>query len=359
MTSSRAGAARICGEQDCDERTNRPSHPLCYQHYLAFQNDDIDECPNHPGVYKPSQYDVCRICYSQRQQPAQSTRTTERQQPQDNSLGWNRQAMPEVKAVAQKAIEAVEMARRNLSQHAEACVNHESNTIQFLIMPILSGLGWDAYDPEQVRSEYKPAGKQRFRQSIAVDIALLEKGVPKVFIEAKRLDREHTPEYDDQLAKYASHLDDGIAVLTNGRYWQIFAVANGDLVFRRTVDVAGDDAESVAIELNTDIGKESIGDADGKVARSSPVQRQAGPATAPRLPSSEVIAENLKQYRQIEARRRNKPAYTIFSNETIDLIAAHQPTDLRQLGGISGVGRATLSYHGGAILKIVRDATGL
>ena len=221
-------------------------------------------------------------------------------------------------------------------------------------MPLLRGLGWDEYDPNQVLREYKPAGKQRFRRSIAVDIALMAGGAPRVFIEAKRLDREHTPEYDEQLARYARHLDDGTAVLTNGRHWQFFAVSNGKLEFQRTIEVAVDDAESVAGELYKAIGRDVISNVGERAASGTPARRQTVPETVAQPPRRETITENLRQYRETEAWRRNRPAYAIFSNETIELIAAQRPADLRQLGNISGVGPATLQQHGDAIIKIVR-----
>ena len=211
-------------------------------------------------------------------------------------------------------------------------------------MPILRGLGWDEDDPEQVIREYRPSDKRHYRQD-RVDIALFGNGVPRVFVEAKRLDREHTPEYDDQLAKYASHLDDGIAVLTNGRYWQVFEVANGNHVFQRTIDIAGGDAESVARELDKVVGRVSL---------TGPAQRLIPPENSVRTPSREILSESLKQYRGREARRRGQPFYTIFSNETIELIVAQRPTDLPQLGNIKGIGPSTLQRHGEEIIKIVR-----
>ena len=33
MTTIPAWATRTCGEQDCNERPNRPNHPLCHQCY--------------------------------------------------------------------------------------------------------------------------------------------------------------------------------------------------------------------------------------------------------------------------------------------------------------------------------------
>ena len=345
MTSNRAGAARFCGEQDCDESLNHPNHPLCYSHYQNFQDGNIDECPNCPEVYKPSEYPVCRRCYSQTRQPVQTAgQANFRQQSQDDSKGWNRQPTDEpAVGLPSSVFEAVKLVRRNMTAHESVCVNHESNTIQFLIMPMLSGFGWNVYDPEQVIMEYKPAGKQRYRQAIAVDIALFENGSPKIFVEAKRLDRAYVPEYEEQLDKYASFLGDGgIAALTNGRHWLVYAVTNGKTQHRLTIDMAEGASEDAASKLYNVVGR---------IAAGNVVERAAPKRTPPR---PEDIAESLRQYREREGRLRRQPAYTIFTNETIDLIATQQPTDLRQLGNIRGVGPSILQQHGSAIITIVR-----
>ena len=165
-----------------------------------------------------------------------------------------------------------------------------------------------------------------------MDIALFEKRVPKVFVEAKRLDRDYDPDYKAQLDKYASYLDEeGIAVLTNGRFWLVHTVVNGDTQHLFTIDIDKGDPEAVAGRLNNAIGRNAIGNPNPKSA----------------LP--ETIAENLRKYREREAKRRNYPAYTILKDETINLIATQQPADLRQLGNIRGVGavnyRTTWSRH--------------
>ncbi len=363
MTTSQAGAARICGEQDCNERTNRPNHPLCYQHYLAFQADDIDECPNHPGVYKPSEYDICRSCYSQRRQPAQSARTTDRQQPQDDSRGWNRQPTPEVKPASPSvaAAAAVNRVRQNMTAYKRECENHETSTIQFLITPMLRGLGWDFDDPNQVRAEYSPEDKRRFGQ-IRVDIALFGEGSPRVFIEAKRLDREYDHGYLEQLGKYASFLrEGGIAVLTNGKFWQVYSVENGKTDLRRTIDVAGGDAETVARELHNVIGREVISNSSEKIAPSVPDEKPNPPATVEHPPTHDGFVGSLEHKLLIYRRecyqdmmRRGQRPYYVLNDETIERIVAQRPTDLRQLENIQGVYPSTLQRHGGAILKIVR-----
>ena len=370
MTTNVAGSGRVCGYQDCGERTRRPDHPLCYPHYLASQNGEIDECPNCPGVYKPSGYRLCRSCGRQalagagvRQQTQAPAGAGVRQQIQDDSRGWNQQPAPKLKSVPRQAVEKVDLVRWNMKEHERACVNNEANTIQFLIMPMLKGLGWDDDDPAQVIREYKPAGKRRYGQSMAVDIALLDHGVPRVFVEAKRLDREYDPEYAKQLDKYAYFMDDGgVAALTNGRHWLIHAVVNGGTRHRLTIDVAEGDAESVARELNNAIGRDvvcgGVDRVDKAVARVPGQGRARTDVAAARRRDPGAIAEELKEYREREARWRRQPPYMILKDETINLIAEHQPTDLGRLSGIKGVGPSTLELHGEAIIGIVRGEWG-
>ena len=339
MNSNLTGATQRCGHQDCNERTSQPDHPLCYEHYQASQERFIDECPNCSGVYKPAKYPVCRSC-AQRGQSSQRTQPSDHRQPQNDDRGWNRQPYPEDRETSPLAVKAVKLVRKNMGEYSKECENHESNTIQYLVEPVLRGLGWDVSDPNQVRKEFKPTGKRSGRQAIAVDIALLEKGVPKVFVEAKRLDRSYDSDYLAQLKKYASYLDEEeIAVLTNGRFWLVYAVVNGDTEHLLTIDIYKGDVETVAGSLNNAIGRDAIGNPNPKSA----------------LP--ETIAENLRKYREREAKRRNHPAYAILKDETINLIATQQPADLRQLGKIRGVGPSTIKQHGTAIIAIVRGTS--
>ena len=225
-----------------------------------------------------------------------------------------------------------------MRQHDRECVNHESNTIQYLVDPILRGLGWEVDDPDQVIKEFKPMRKRRFGQAKAVDIALVEKGVPKAFLEVKRLDRNYDPDYMNQLAEYATYLNDGgIAVLTNGRLWFLCTVHSGRIKCRLTMDINDGPAETAAEMLDNIIGR---------IARCFLSRKPASP---------EAIIAKLKEYREQEAKRRNQPAYTIFKDETIGLIATHQPGNLPQLGNLKGVGPSTIEKHGAAIITIVSE----
>ena len=254
MTSRRTTSTRVCGEQDCVERTSRPNHPLCLTHYRAAQAGDIDECPNCPDLYKPSEYPICRQCYTENRRPPGGQIREQRNGYADDSRGWNQQPTSSA-APPSDAARVIGQARINLTFHQQACENHENSTIQYLILPVLVGLGWNTHDPAQVQTEYQVSGPRGDRP----DIALLYNGSPVAFIEAKRLDREYSDDYGQQLSKYAKHLRDGsLAVLTNGRFWQICSVADGKPILRETIDIARGAAEEVAEKLGIALGKSTL-----------------------------------------------------------------------------------------------------
>ena len=242
------------------------------------------------------------------------------------------------------AARVIGQARMNLTFHKQACENHENSTIQYLILPVLVGLGWDTHDPAQVQTEYQVSGPRGDRP----DIALLRDGSPVAFIEAKRLDREYSDDYGQQLSKYAKHLRDGsLAVLTNGRFWQICSVEDGKPILRETIDIARGAAEEVAEKIGIVLGKSTLQVDVNSKSRTTGTSYQMPP-------NREKILGDLRRYRANEARRRGVPPYRILTNEVISLICEQCPADLRQLRYISGVGRATVEQHGDAIVAIVR-----
>ena len=329
---------RICGEQSCQERTNRPSHPLCYLDYLDFQDGLIDECPNHPGVYKPAQYGVCRDCYFRHRKDSEKNLESSRTRVTSDVKAWDT-PYSEANVVSPYA-KAVERVRRNMANHSKECRNHESNTLHYLVEPMLRGLGWNFDDPEQVMTEYRPkVDQRRGKRGKAVDIALLENGTPTVFVEVKRLDREldrdHSPDYEEQIEGYASHMPIGTAVLTNGQSWIISPVLHGSLQGQTKIDVNQGDPEQFGKTLHSLIGS----DTQAKGSRES-----VRPGD---------IKDRLSDYRLCESRKRNRPAYTIFTNKTIDLIASQKPGSLQELARIKGVGPKTLEEHGDAVLIII------
>ena len=306
----------ICAGQDCNQPTNRPNQPLCYDDYLELRDGTISLCSDCQVTYKPAKYQLCRDC--NQKQPSGP----------ESGEGWDLASRPPPPA---ELVEAVELVSRNISEHADACANNETNTTQYLVEPMLIGLGWDIYNPDLVIKEYRVEGKTRSRRNTRVDIALLRNDRrPFAFIEVKRLDRDYDPRYMGQLESYASHMESGVAVLTNGRHWLISKVTDGVSQPPRPVDIQEGSAESVAEILNRYIGW-----------------------TSDQRLTSEQIMEALRNYRGGEAQRRRRPAFTIFSDATIALIAERRPANTAELQSIKGVGHTILRQHGEAILKIV------
>ena len=328
-----AVSSRICGEQDCKERTSRPNHPLCYGDYIDFQDGIIDECSNHPGVYKPAKYRSCRECYSVEHTSTQKISFISRTEGENTAKGWDN---PFGEATVKNPhVKAVERVRRNIQTYSRECSNHESNTIQYLAEPMLRGFGWDLDDPEQVMREYRPeVGRRKGKRGIAVDLALLENGTPKVFVEAKRLDREYDSAYKKQIDRYASYMEKGTAVLTNGRFWIVSPILDGKAKGWDVIDVSKGDPEQVGETLQRVMG----------------AQRQASRES---VRPTEII-DRLSDYRLRESKRRNVPAYAIFTDKVLELIALEKPNSLQELETIKGVGPSTLERHGAAILKIVK-----
>ena len=213
--SSRENHANICGDQDCPRPPNRPGQPLCLEHFRAFQAGDIDKCLNCSGTYKPSGYPKCRACNQLNRRVAGDAQVREqRNEYVDDSKGWNQQPEPEpaAKAPLEVARAGQPRSQKTSPPTNKACENHETSTIQYLIMPMLKGLGWDTNIilPKWLNGiSSRPAGNATVRL-LPMDVALMYKGSPVAFIEAKRLDREYTDDlHGQQLSKYAAHLENG------------------------------------------------------------------------------------------------------------------------------------------------------
>jgi ATP-dependent DNA helicase RecQ len=65
------------------------------------------------------------------------------------------------------------------------------------------------------------------------------------------------------------------------------------------------------------------------------------------------VFEVLRTWRGGVAREQGMPAYVIFHDATLRQIAAHRPSTLGELSGISGVGEAKLARYGEAILEVL------
>jgi hypothetical protein len=114
-----------------------------------------------------------------------------------------------------KEIEArIRQIREQLQSQA---FTNESAVREALILPILQCLGWEIFDPSQVRREY-PVGERR------VDYALFtSQRTPTAIIEVKAVGRAQ--DADRQLFEYAFHSGIPFAILSDGREWSFYLPA--------------------------------------------------------------------------------------------------------------------------------------
>ncbi len=92
---------------------------------------------------------------------------------------------------------------------------------QYLVLPFLKALGYNPFDPTEVRREYNPemthAGQTR------ADYMILKEGKPIVSVECKKLDHALGADEVSQLADYFTYSDAVIGILTNGVKYRFFA----------------------------------------------------------------------------------------------------------------------------------------
>ncbi|MCL2540960.1 MAG: ATP-dependent DNA helicase UvrD2 [Nocardioidaceae bacterium] len=88
---------------------------------------------------------------------------------------------------------------------------------------------------------------------------------------------------------------------------------------------------------------------------STPGEKKRGRCAHHPVPFDEGLLERLKAWRKGVATEQEKPAYVVFTDATLELIAEFKPADLTGLGRISGVGPAKLEQYGEAVLEQVAE----
>jgi predicted transport protein len=153
-------------------------------------------------------------------------------------------------AVAQ----TVEKARQTAAK-LKGSGGNEANTKALLIEPMLSALGWDTTDVDQVEREFRVYDKT------ALDYALKSDGELRLFVEAKAVGRPlEDKAFISQTVNYANNEGVVWCVLTNGLAYRVYKtnepVAMEDkLLFE--VDIAEGSTSDVAQALEL-IGREAL-----------------------------------------------------------------------------------------------------
>jgi len=135
----------------------------------------------------------------------------------------------------------------------------ESNTKAVLVGPLLSALGWDLEDLDEVRLEYK-----RKPQDNPVDYALFLLRTPRLFVEAKALDTDlGDRKWISQTLGYATVVGVEWCVLTDGNEYRIYnahAPVDVEEKLFRAVRVTSGTEEEHALETLGLLSKDKLGE---------------------------------------------------------------------------------------------------
>lgn len=133
----------------------------------------------------------------------------------------------------------------------------EAATKQVVILRVLSLLGWDVYNIEEVEPEHPIAGTK-------VDYLLKHANRASVFIEAKRVG-EPLEKHQEQLLQYSFKEGVNLAILTNGiTWWFYLPLGAGSWEQRKfySIDIYDQEPEEIVARLIDYLSKDNV--ASGK-----------------------------------------------------------------------------------------------
>src|SRR5215213_746072 len=135
----------------------------------------------------------------------------------------------------------------------------EQNTKAALIDPLLSALGWDIEDIDEVSREYR-----RKPQDNPVDYALFMLRSPRLFVEAKGLEKDLSDrKWISQILGYATVVGVEWCILTNGDEYRLYnahAPVDVEQKLFRVVRISDSDQEEYILETLDLLSKEKMGD---------------------------------------------------------------------------------------------------
>lgn len=110
------------------------------------------------------------------------------------------------------------------AQQTGDSLTNEEATKMALIAPFIQALGYDIFNPTEVKPEFA-ADLPGIKQGERVDYAVLDRetGIPKILIEAKPYKTDLSHSEMGQLSRYFAATHARIGILTNGRIFQFFS----------------------------------------------------------------------------------------------------------------------------------------
>lgn len=129
----------------------------------------------------------------------------------------------------------------------------EAATKQIVLLRVLSLLGWNVYNIDEVKPEYSVGGQK-------VDYALRHSNTNKVFIEVKKVG-EDLEKHREQLLNYSFKEGVKLSVLTGGiSWWFYLPLHEGSWEQRKfyTIEIYDQETEEIVDRLIDYLGKENV-----------------------------------------------------------------------------------------------------
>lgn len=129
----------------------------------------------------------------------------------------------------------------------------EAKTKQAVVLKVLSLLGWDTFNIDEITPEYSVGGRR-------VDYSLRTSNMNRVFIEVKRIGEE-LEIHQEQLLNYAFQEGVKLAILTNGvTWWFYLPLHEGSWMQRKfyTIDILLQDPEDIVSKFVDFLARENV-----------------------------------------------------------------------------------------------------
>ncbi len=142
---------------------------------------------------------------------------------------------------------------KSLKTNAKLQKFDEASTKQAVVLRLLSFLGWDIFDVDEVYPDYAI-------NSSSVSYALRAKNANKVFIEVKRI-HEKLDNYQKPLLSFASQERVDMAVLTNGVVWWFYlskSAGNSQDKWFYSADMLKQNEDAIVPNLMDLLGKTKV-----------------------------------------------------------------------------------------------------
>lgn len=137
-------------------------------------------------------------------------------------------------------------------------ITNEEMTKQALIIPFIQKLGYDVFNPLEVRPEF--TADFGIKKGEKVDYAIFKNGEPIILVEAKSV-TENLKKHDSQLSRYFNAIPEvKIGILTNGVEYKFFTDLTMDNMMDNTpfFTFSMDSVTSLDIETIENFTKESF-----------------------------------------------------------------------------------------------------